>query len=156
MRAGARVASVALLVAAAPSGLGGVAVRADEWEAPAADKARANPVPASPEALAKGRALYQKHCAMCHGDKGKGDGPAAKFNAAEPEDLTSPKLQKELTDGEILWKITTGRKEGDEFVMPAMLEKIPAETDRWKVVLFVRKLGGAASHPPDPPSAPRE
>jgi len=145
-------AAVVLAVAALPS----AGARGEGWEAPAADKARANPVSASPEALAKGRALYQKHCAMCHGDKGKGDGPAAKFNAADPEDLTSPTLQKELTDGEILWKITTGRKEGDEVLMPAMLEKIPAEADRWKVVLFVRKLGGAASHPPDPPSAPRE
>jgi mono/diheme cytochrome c family protein len=134
-------AAVVLAIAALP----GASAPAEEWEAPAADKARANPVSASPEALAKGRALYQKHCAMCHGDKGKGDGPAAKFNAADPEDLTSPTLQKELTDGEILWKITTGRKEGEEVVMPAMLEKIPAETDRWKVVLFVRKLGEAGS-----------
>jgi mono/diheme cytochrome c family protein len=134
-------AAVVLAIAALP----GPSAPAEEWEAPAADKARANPVSASPEALAKGRALYQKHCAMCHGDKGKGDGPAAKFNAADPEDLTSPTLQKELTDGEILWKITTGRKEGEEVVMPAMLEKIPAETDRWKVVLFVRKLGEAGS-----------
>jgi mono/diheme cytochrome c family protein len=136
----------AALVVFAAAALGARA-RADEWEAPAADKARANPVAASPDALAKGRALYQKHCAMCHGDKGKGDGPAAKFNAADPEDLTSPTLQKELTDGEILWKITTGRKDGDEVLMPAMLEKVPAEADRWKLVLYVRKLGAAAPAP---------
>src|SRR5262249_35770478 len=56
-----RTAAVVLAMAA----LGSAGARADEWEAPAADKARANPVSPSPEALAKGRALYQKHCAMC-------------------------------------------------------------------------------------------
>jgi cyclophilin family peptidyl-prolyl cis-trans isomerase/cytochrome c5 len=29
----------------------------------------------------RGRMLYQRHCAMCHGDKGKGDGPAARLHA---------------------------------------------------------------------------
>jgi cytochrome c len=27
----------------------------------------------------RGGALYQKHCASCHGDKGKGDGPAESY-----------------------------------------------------------------------------
>jgi mono/diheme cytochrome c family protein len=126
----------------------GASARGGEWVAPAEDRARANPVEASPQSVAKGRALYQKHCAMCHGDRGKGDGPAAKFNAGAPEDLTSPDLQKRLTDGEILWKITHGRKEEDEILMPSMLEKIPAEPDRWKVVLFVRELAAAAARVP--------
>jgi mono/diheme cytochrome c family protein len=125
--------------------LPGAPAEEGDWEAPAADKARANPLTTSPETLAKGRALFQKHCAMCHGDKGKGDGPAAQFNAEPPEDLTSPDLQSRLTDGEILWKITEGRKEDDEVVMPSMRQKIPAEPDRWKVVLFVRELAAAAA-----------
>jgi hypothetical protein len=44
----------------------------------------------------------------------------------------------------MLWKITTGRKEEDEVLMPAMAEKIPAEEDRWKLVSFVRTLAGKA------------
>jgi mono/diheme cytochrome c family protein len=109
--------------------------------APEAERARTNPLPSAPPHLAKGRALYQKHCASCHGEKGKGDGPAARFNVAPPQDLTDPALQRRLTDGEILWKLTQGRKDGDEVVMPAMLEKVPEEADRWALVLYVRKLG---------------
>ncbi|BFM13838.1 hypothetical protein R50073_00210 [Maricurvus nonylphenolicus] len=30
------------------------------------------------EDVVEGQALYQKHCAMCHGPKGLGDGPAGK------------------------------------------------------------------------------
>ncbi len=86
----------------------------------------------------------EKHCATCHGDKGKGDGAAAPFNAEKPPSLADPKLLRTLTDGEILWKITTGRKEEGEVLMPAMAEKIPAEEDRWKVVSFVRTLAAKA------------
>jgi len=118
----------------------GSSVNAEEWKAPDAERTRANPVAAAPAALQKGRALYQKHCVPCHGDKGKGDGPAAPFNAEKPPDLTDPERQQALTDGEMLWKITTGRKVEDEILMPAMAGKIPAEEERWKLVAFVRTL----------------
>jgi mono/diheme cytochrome c family protein len=112
----------------------------ETWKAPPDAAARTNPVPDTPQNRAKGRALYQKHCAMCHGDKGKGDGPAGKFNALPPHDLTDPELQQRMTDGEILWKITEGRKQDEEIAMPSMREKVPEEADRWKLVLFVRSL----------------
>jgi mono/diheme cytochrome c family protein len=121
-----------LALAAAP-------LLAADWNAPAAEKARPNPVPASPEAVEKGRELFQKHCAGCHGEKGKGDGPMADFNPSKPEDLTAAEAQA-LTDGEIFWKLTHGRREGEEVLMPAFAEKIPAEKDRWRVVRFVRTL----------------
>ena len=116
----------------------------DEWKAPDAERTRSNPVATTPKALQKGRALYQKHCATCHGDKGLGDGAAAPFNAAKPPSLADPERLRALTDGEMLWKITTGRREEDEVLMPAMAEKIPAEEDRWKLVAFVRTLAGKA------------
>lgn len=116
------------------------AAQDETWVAPPEEAARPNPVPDAPANRTKGRALYRKHCAMCHGDKGKGDGPAGKFNVLPPHDLTDPALQQRLTDGEILWKLTEGRKQDEEIVMPAMREKVPEEADRWKVVLFVRSL----------------
>lgn len=134
----ARVAALLALTLAAGTARGG------EWKAPEAERVRSNPVATTPATLQKGRALYQKHCATCHGDKGKGDGAAAPFNAEKPPSLADPKLLRTLTDGEILWKLTTGRKEEGEVLMPAMAEKIPAEEDRWKVVSFVRTLAAKA------------
>ncbi len=134
-------AGVAVLLALA---LAAGTARGDEWKAPEAERLRSNPVATTPATLQKGRALYQKHCATCHGDKGKGDGAAAPFNAEKPPSLADPKLLRTLTDGEILWKITAGRKEEGEVLMPAMAEKIPAEEDRWKVVSFVRTLAAKA------------
>ena len=119
-----------------------------KWTAPDEDKARVNPVEATPAALLKGRALYQKHCASCHGDKGKGDGPAESYEVEPATDLTEPALQERLTDGEILWKITTGLKSGTDVIMPSIAQRVPAEEDRWKLVHFMRTLSAK------PPKAP--
>jgi mono/diheme cytochrome c family protein len=123
---------IAAAVAAGPE--------AGKWTAPEAEKARANPVEPSPAVLLKGQALYQKHCASCHGDKGKGDGPAESLNTEPATDLTDRALQERLTDGEILWKITTGLRSGTDVIMPGIARRVPLEEDRWKVVRFTRTL----------------
>jgi mono/diheme cytochrome c family protein len=129
----------ACLAAAAAAAL------ADEWTAPAAERERTNPVPDSPEAQQKGRALYQRHCQSCHGDRGAGDGPAARTSKEEVPDLRDAARQQRLTDGEMLWKITTGRREGSDVVMPSMARTISREEDRWKLVLFVRTLASPSA-----------
>jgi mono/diheme cytochrome c family protein len=121
---------------------GAAAGETDDWVAPAADRTRKNPVPDTPEALRKGRALYERHCTVCHGLQGKGDGPAG----AEARDLTDPAVQQRLTDGEIFWKIGKGREKEDEMAMPAFARQIGAQ-DRWKLVRFVRSLALAAPGP---------
>ena len=136
-----------VLLAAALGSLGAAGPAADqEWVAPPEERARTNPVPASPEALQKGRFLYRKNCQRCHGDKGKGDGASGRYGIKPPEDLTSVAKQAKLTDGEIFWKVTTGLKDGADVIMPAYAREIPSAEDRWKVVMFVRTL----STPPSP------
>ena len=76
--------AAALVLAAGLAGASG------NWEAPPEAKARKSTIASSPEALRRGKFLYRKNCARCHGDKGKGDGPNAKFGPADPEDLTDP------------------------------------------------------------------
>src|SRR5262245_44364305 len=44
--------------------------------------------PIKPMADVTGEASYKAYCAVCHGDKGKGDGPAAKAMKVPPADLT--------------------------------------------------------------------
>jgi mono/diheme cytochrome c family protein len=118
-----------------------MSVSASDWTAPEAERARVNPIAESPETLEKGRALYQRHCHSCHGDHGAGDGPAAETNKKPVPDLRDAERQKRVTDGEIFWKITTGRREGPDVVMPSMARRISREEDRWMLVLFVRTLG---------------
>jgi mono/diheme cytochrome c family protein len=98
-----------------------------------------NPLASSREGLKRGRAIFLAQCATCHGKGGKGDGPAAAFGMVTPRDLTAPAVQARLSDGEMFWKISKGRRVGSDVLMPASEDKIASE-DLWRVVLFVRSL----------------
>lgn len=139
----ARRTSLALLLPpllAAPA----LAQKPVPWTAPKAERERQNPLAPSDEARSRGRLLYQKHCAMCHGDKGKGDGPAARLHAERakraPQDLTDAKVHAEMSDGEIFWKLTAGLKENGQVIMPTYREEIPKDEDRWRLVHYVRSF----------------
>lgn len=106
------------------------------WDVPEEARAVPNPVEKTPEALAAGAALFKKHCVMCHGEAGKGDGPATRFMKPTPPDISTPEAKARLTDGEIFYKITHGKRP-----MPPMDKKM-SETERWEVVLHVRELQG--------------
>ena len=103
------------------------------WAAPATEKPKKNPVPRATGAP-EGKKVFETNCAMCHGQAGKGDGAAAVALNPKPADLTSKAVQAQ-TDGELFWKISTGRG-----VMPSW-QTLP-EKDRWSVVDFIRSLGG--------------
>jgi mono/diheme cytochrome c family protein len=128
-----RLAAVALLA------LVPLAAAGQGWEVPDAERERKNPLVASRDVLKKGGSLYKKHCASCHGPRGKGDGPASGYRAGTPIDLTLPGLW-DMPDGEMFWKISTGLKVEGDVLMPAFTKEMPNELDRWRVVLFVRTL----------------
>jgi mono/diheme cytochrome c family protein len=144
-----RLLALSLLLSLAGFSRAEPAGKEDDWQAPPLDRDRQSPLQATPAVVLKGRALFQINCVRCHGDKGRGDGPAAASLPAQPADLTDPVFQKLLTDGEIFWKISNGRRRGKEILMPAMAEKVPLEEDRWKLVAYVRSL--AAPTAPERP-----
>jgi mono/diheme cytochrome c family protein len=102
------------------------------WVAPAPDKAKKNPLPSDKKTIEQGEKVAKINCASCHGARGKGDGAAAAALNPKPADWTSKRVQDE-PDGEIFWKITTGRG-----AMPAW-RHLP-ENDRWAVVRYIRTL----------------
>jgi mono/diheme cytochrome c family protein len=50
------------------------------------------PLPPSPRGPEPGRALFQTHCASCHGAAGRGDSWRARLLFLRPGDLASPAL----------------------------------------------------------------
>ena len=105
--------------------------KSDQWKAPARAATKKNPVASDDKSIAAGKAAYVGNCLACHGKTGKGDGPSAPGLEKHPGDLTSAKVQDQ-TDGELFWKVTTGRKP-----MPAY-EKTLTDEQRWQVVNYLR------------------
>ncbi len=106
----------------------------DAWDVPEDEKAVENPLPAEDDVIADGATLYQRNCRMCHGETGKGDGPATARIKPSPPDITTSEAQDRMTDGEMFYKITVGRRPMREF------ESKLSEDERWKVVHFLRTL----------------
>jgi len=110
----------------------------EEWKAPARAARKKNPVPVDDKSLARGQVVYAKECLSCHGEQGKGNGPAAKDLNPKPRDLSTPKIW-EQTDGALFWKLTEGKKP-----MPTF-EKSLSEEDRWNVINYIRHQFGSAN-----------
>jgi mono/diheme cytochrome c family protein len=93
-----------------------------------------NPTPDNPGTVAFGRALFQQNCAICHGPKGLGDGPAALTLNPRPFNLQVHVPQH--APGELYYWIS----EGIGFTaMPAWKEKL-TDTERWEVVRYLQAL----------------
>ncbi len=120
-----------------------------DWQAPEQAKKTKNPVPANAAALAAGKTIYADKCASCHGDNGNGQGDQAKLYAVKPQDFTNPQLMAAMTDGELFWKISEGRRP-----MPSFKKQL-TEEQRWQVVDYIRtfakRLGASASSGHTPP-----
>jgi len=56
----------------------------------------------------EGKKLYTNFCASCHGDTGKGDGPAGRALPARPADHTNGAVMNQMNDKFIVDIITKG------------------------------------------------
>ena len=99
-----------------------------------------NPTPNDPATVAAGRALYQSNCAICHGPKGLGDGPAAFTLQPRPFNLQVHVPQH--APGEIFYWISEGVANTP---MPPWKDKL-GETERWEIIRYLQALAaGQAS-----------
>ncbi|MCI5091140.1 MULTISPECIES: cytochrome c [Saprospirales] len=105
----------------------------EEWTAPSLADNFQNPVAGDANAANLGRSLFKQMCAICHGDRGKGDGLAGMNLNPRPSNLQSTAVQ-EQSDGAIYWKITKGRAP-----MAAYQETL-TERQRWQLVNYIRQL----------------
>jgi cytochrome c oxidase cbb3-type subunit 3 len=56
----------------------------------------------------QGKKLYGQFCASCHGQAGKGDGPAAAALNPKPRDHTDKEYMSKMSDDEMLKVIKNG------------------------------------------------
>lgn len=123
-------------VAIAAAGCGG-------WNVPPDAKNLKNPVPMNSTTIAAARELYANNCQKCHGVSGDGKLPqgATYFYSTKPTNFTNAQLVDSMSDGEIFWKVSNGRKP-----MPAFKKRL-SDAQRWELVNLIRVFAHPASAP---------
>jgi len=103
------------------------------WIVPEEARKMKNPVKATGASIQKGKEIYEKKCALCHGARGDGKGPASAGLNPKPTNFKDSHGEK-MADGEHFWKITTG-KGG----MPSYAKDL-TEEERWHVINYINTL----------------
>jgi mono/diheme cytochrome c family protein len=110
---------------------------------------RSEEPPALPATGSPARALYDAHCAVCHGASGKGDGPGARVLRQVMPDFTDPAAMRAVNDRFLFDIIKKGSSQfGRSNAMPSWGMQLSDEEIR-ALVTFIRSLAprtSAGSH----------
>lgn len=97
----------------------------------------------TPAQIERGRAIYGRlQCATCHGERGRGDGPAARNLTDEdgrpqrPADFTVGIYKGGGRPFDVYRTFVTGLGA----TMPSFADALPSEEERWALVHYVRSL----------------
>ncbi len=114
-----------------------VARRLRSFAMPASVRELKNPVAPSEEIVLEGREHFADHCAICHGNDGRGDTQIGRGLYPKPPDMQAEATQS-LSDGELFTII----QDGVRFTgMPAFGSDDPADANEsWELVHFIRHL----------------
>lgn len=93
-----------------------------------------NPVEATSESLARGRALYGTSCAKCHGEGGNGTGPSTHGISADPRKLWVWGSAGDAADGYLFSIISDGRTDMPPWGL------VFSESERWDLVNYIKTL----------------
>ena len=106
--------------------------RFQQDQAELAALAMTNPLPHSPEVIAKGKSVFENFCIVCHGPEAAGDGKVTKL-FPKPPSLMRPKV-REYTDGRIFHVPMRGQGS-----MPSYAKQL-APDELWSVVHYIRDM----------------
>lgn len=107
-----------------------------------------------PRMLARGKEIWTAKCALCHGERGEGKGPAAAGLALRPSDLTDARMIAEMAGNYWFWRVSEG---GQVEPFKSMASAMPpwkgdlSVADRWAVIAHAHTLSGHTG-----PHTPRE
>lgn len=86
--------------------------------------------------------VYKKNCLKCHGEQGKGDGPAGRLLKVKPADWTDKARMSKLTDNDLV-AVTSkgGTAVGKSVAMPGFGDKLKSQEIN-NVVAYVLQVAG--------------
>ena len=98
--------------------------------------------------LKRGRVQFNRHCAVCHGESGRGGGGEIAYGivgayglSVPPANVLTPEVQAQ-PDGQLFNTVTNGVRQ-----MPGYGHQVKDVLDRWAIVAYVRALQYAYGNP---------
>ncbi len=100
--------------------------------------------PSSVSAHERGKALYERHCAVCHGNDGRADTPVGRLLKPRPRNFTDPIEMARLTVDRIYRSI----KEGRPGTAMAAWKQVLAETEIGDVIDYIHGFSSTGTTAP--------
>jgi len=97
---------------------------------------RVNPLPDDEATIARGRDLFMKNCAPCHGANADGQGPSAVGLKPPPANFHDGTRLRGKADDFLFWRLAEGKK---DTAMPAF-EGALSEEERWAILRYLRSI----------------
>jgi mono/diheme cytochrome c family protein len=126
----------ALVLSACASKAGGS--EEEDKPVPAEYTGKTNPFSGKADAADAGKQVYTDNCASCHGDGGKGDGPAGA--ALDPKPANLVQALSEDQDDRIFWVINEGGAPAGFSASMVSWKGTLSEDEIWQVVTYLRTL----------------
>ena len=104
------------------------------------------PLAVTENSVARGKALFDIHCAICHGETGQGEGPLSAYyteNQGFPAGV--PALAGKGYPGNYIFEVVTNGRvgqtdDGKEFIrMPSLAENV-SPGDTWDIINYINSL----------------
>ena len=94
----------------------------------------------TPQALARGRALFLDHCAICHVENADGQGPRRPSLSPAPANFRDPSWRERSSPGQTFRKI----RDGVPGTPMAGWKPVLSETQTWEIVAWLHAAGGGS------------
>jgi mono/diheme cytochrome c family protein len=98
--------------------------------------------------LKRGQTMFNRHCAVCHGQSGRGGGGDVAYGivgayglSVPPANMLTPEIQAQ-PDGQLFNTVSNGVRQ-----MPGYGHQLKDVLDRWAIVAYVRELQFAYGNP---------
>lgn len=98
--------------------------------------------------LKRGQAQFNRHCAACHGQSGRGGSGDAAYGtvgayglSVPPANILTPEIQSQA-DGQLFNTVSNGVRQ-----MPGYGHQIRDVLDRWAIIAYIRELQFAYGNP---------
>jgi mono/diheme cytochrome c family protein len=106
-----------------------------EFQVPAQESSRQNPVKPTADSIAQGNQSYLKSdCAVCHGKNGNGKGFMSGASHYDCRDWRDPSSLKDFTDGDLFYILNKGKGK-----MPGYERRLHSQ-EGWVMITFIRSL----------------